>query len=168
MRSHFLILLLFTIATSLAQQDDYTKYDLVSDLDSSLDCWSVFIFLPNSSHSISITNENISIHQKEKKCHRIKSNKEINRSIIELLKSQPDEKIYILGLNGYEEVDSRKEISGELIKAYVNFSFSSPCHNDDLFLLFTNSSKAKDFIAKLSNIFKEERCFTKLIRKIKT
>ncbi len=163
------IILFLLLVNSLAcfSQEKVKKYDLQADLSSSLECWDLFIFFPESDYSVAINREDIGLSKNSKLCHKIRTNSKINQLIVDVLKRNLINDGYEFTENEYVNFDTGKPIKYELIKMFVNFSFIDPCHNSDVVILFTDVNKASKFINDLSNIFKEKECFKKLNRTLK-
>ncbi len=164
---HLLFLLLLISFSTCFSQNKEKKYDLQSDLGTSIDCWDLFIFFPESDHTVSITREDIGLHKDSKFCHTIRTNSKKNDRIVDLLKRNSINEGYYYDENEYVNLTTRKPIKYEQIKMFVNFSFSDPCHNSNVVVVFTDVNKASKFINELTDIFKEKECFKKLNSELK-
>jgi len=162
-----LFLLLFISFLTCFSQNKTKKYDLQSDLESSIECWDMFIFFPDSEYTVSVVREDIGLHKDSKLCHKIRTNPKKNSLIVDFIKRNSIHDGYHFFENEYVNLNTDIPIKYELIKMFVNFSSFDPCHNDDVVVLFTDVNKATKFINELTNIFNEKDCFRNLNQELK-
>ncbi|MFD2561846.1 hypothetical protein [Aquimarina rubra] len=168
----FLNIIIFLIFTISFSQKTSKKTEYQIDLENSVECIDATLMLPDSDLLIAIIDENTGVADDNPEHFYIKANSKKIKSFVDVLAaSKLLNEMYIIPFNeeyAYKEVNSGKVNDGRNVRLFIQISYTSPCHNDELFILVSDKNSAEKLSEELLKLFDKNKGLLKLNKQIKT